>query len=428
MELEARKTAITAALSQWENSQDNQRTMTIRYHDADLVIEVIRLSPSVLLLNHDNYRLAAQLEDHPNRAVVTGAPLTPASQDLLSKLISSTDDFKLLKDQLAGLKQREPGLITREGLLVNGNTRAVALRELGVDGMIVGVLPAAVTNEDVLNLQVELQMVRLVHQDYTFSNELLIVDKLRSLPGADLDGTCRKLGLKVGKTSRKKVEQKARILKLIKEIRALHDARMLPFSFFDAKREMLENLDTTYETLKGVDFGAAEALKWSRVFGMFSGLTKDQVRAIDATFIQDEIRSRIPANPEIVQDKPSEKTIFGSSNEFGAIKKMTAKLVNQKFDEAGDELPVEPGPIQEVGVEIQAAAEQRINQQRLQQILTNPIKLFREARIKFEDVDSQLGSLTKDDQFDVSEFKAELDKITKVLGRISNKANQMPKE
>jgi hypothetical protein len=429
MELEARKKAIDAARAEWESLPASHRTtMTIQFHGVPTVIPVIRVSPNAVLLNHDNYRLAAQLEDHPDRAVVTGAPLTPESQTLLAKLLSSTEEFKSLKSQLADLKQRDPGLITREGLLVNGNTRAVALRELGSPGMIVGLLPDAVNNEDVLNLQVELQMVRLVHQDYTFSNELLIIDKLRSLPGADIDGICRKLGLKVGQSSRKKVEQKARILKLIKEIRSLHTAGMLPFSFFDTKREMLENLDTQYEKLKETDFGAAETLKWARVAGMLYGLTKDQVRAIDPTFIQDEIRPRIPENPEIAQGQQNKASVFGSLDELGTVRNLAATLVNEKFDETGHELPVAPGAVQEVGIEMEAAAEQRINQQRLQQILTDPVKHFREARIKFEEISSKLDSLSKDESFDVSDFKSELEKVTKVLGSISEKANQMPKE
>jgi len=429
MELEARKKAIEAAFSEWEKVPASHRTtMTIQYHGAPTVIPTIRISPTVPLLNHDNYRLAAQLEDHPQRDLVVSAPLSPASQDLLTKLLASTDEFKALKIQLSDLKQREPGLITREGLLVNGNTRAVALRELGAPGMIVGLLPAAVNNEDVLNLQVELQMVRLVHQDYTFTNELLIVDKLRSLPGADIDGICRKLGLKVGPVSKKKVEQKARILKLIKEIRSLHKAGMLPFSFFDAKKEMIENLDDQYEKLKVSDFGAAETLKWSRVLGMLYGLTKDQVRAIDPAFIQDQIRHRIPDNPEMVKENESKVPVFGSPSELSTVKNLAEALVNQKFDDVGQEVPVQNDAVQEVGLEMEIAAEQKINQQRLQQILTDPIKHFREARIKFEEISSKLESLSKDESFNFSDFKAELDKVTKVLGGISDKANQIPKD
>lgn len=426
MELEARKTAIEAALSDWEALPPEHRvTTTVMYHGQARVIPVVTISPSVPLLNHDNYRLAAQLEDHPDRALVLSAPLTPGSQDLLAKLLASTEEFKALKTQLVDLKQREPGLVTREGLLVNGNTRTVALRELGSAGLIVGVLPPSVTSEDVLNLQVELQMLRLVHQDYTFTNELLLIDKLQTLPGADLDGISRKLGWKVGAASRKKLEQKARLLKLVREIRQLHEAGMLPFSFFDGKKELLENLDDAYEKLKPIDFEGAETLKWHRIAGMVFGLTKDQVRTIDEVFVAEEVKPRIPQNVLILDgedSKPEPNNIFGSTVGQASAKEMTRKLINVKFDGEGQEQPVVSGPEHELGLEMQIAAENKINEKRLQQILTDPIKHFREARIKFDDISSKLSGLAKDDSFDFSEFSQELEKVREVLDKISVKA------
>lgn len=429
MELEARKNAILASLADWEQQTPDQRkTMTIQYHGQSRVIPVISVSPSVVLLNHDNYRLAAQLEDHPDKSIVLGAPVAEGSQALLAKLLSSTEEFKALKAQLAELKQREPGLVTREGLLVNGNTRAVALRELGSPGLLVGLLPDAVSSEDVLNLQVELQMVRLVHQDYTFTNELLLIDKLRSLPGADADGICRKLGWKIGAASRKKLEQKARILRLIKEIRSEHKAGMLPFSFFDDKGEMLENLDTTYEKQKDTDFSSAEVLKWTRVSGMLSSLTKDQVRAIDINFLRDQVKPRIPENKVVSSLAGPSESIFGLSPDLAAVKSLAANLVNKRFDENGQEVILLSGPEHEVGLEMQLAAEQKINEKRLDQILTDPIKHFREARLKFEDISAKLAGLALDESFDFSQFQQELEKVTVVLKKISSQANSMKRD
>ncbi len=428
MELEARKKAIELALSEWEALPPEHRvTMTVQYHGQPRVIPVITISPNVPLLNHDNYRLAAQLEDHPDRDVVFSSPLTPGSQDLLAKLLSSTDEFKALKAQLSELNQREPGLVTREGLLVNGNTRTVALRELAHPGLLVGLLPPSISGEDVLNLQVELQMVRLIQQDYTFTNELLLIDKLQSLPGADLDGIARKLGWRPGAASRKKVEQKNRILRLIKEIRHLHAGGMLPFSFFDGKSEMLVNLDEAYEKLKLTDFQGAEKLKWHRIQGMVFGLTKDQVRTIDEKFLDEEVQPRIPKNEFLATEtlaQTSANGLFGSSSDVALAKDMTKRLINVAFDASGQEQPIVNGPEHELGLEMQLAAENKINEKRLNQILTDPIKHFREARIKFEDISGKLSGLAKDESFDFTEFAVELEKVSAVLAKISDQAKK----
>lgn len=431
MELEARKKAIESAMLEWEELPPEHRvTMTVQYHGQSRVIPVITISPSVPLLNHDNYRLAAQLEDHPDRDLVLGAPLTPGSQELLSKLLASTDEFRALKAQLSDLNQREPGLVTREGLLVNGNTRAVALRELGASGIMLGLLPPSVSTEDVLNLQVELQMIRLVRQDYTFTNELLLIDKLQSLQGANIDGIVSKLGLKPGATSRKKIEQKNRILRLIKEIRHLHAGGMLPFSFFDSKRELLENLDESYEKLKLTNFEGAEKLKWHRISGMLFGLTKDQVRTIDDSFFESEVQSRIPNNALIANariDDADTTDIFGGGSMASNAKELTERIINVVFDDAGLERPIVAGPEHELGMEMHAAAENKINEKRMHQILTDPIKHFREARIKFEDISGKLNGLAKDESFDFTEFATELERVRVALDKISVQAKSLEK-
>lgn len=425
MELAARKKAVADALQGWRES-DAKITMPIQFKGEALQIPVITLSPSVPLLNHDNYRFAAQLEDLADRDQVLANPLTKASQDALAAMLAKTEDFKKLKAQLSELGQRENGLITREGLLVNGNTRTVALRELGAAGMRVGVLPEGTTSEDVLNLQVELQMLHLVKQDYTFTNELILLGKLSAYPGADLDGVSRKLGWPVGPASRRKLEQKARILELIREIRAMHTGEPLPYSIFDEKQELLENLDTAYQKLKATDFNSAETLKWSRIAGMLAGLTKDQVRVIDGSFIQDHVKPRVAGNPLI--DVPASTTsgIFGGASSAATMAKaLASEVVNAKFDESGKEINLGPGAVQDVALGMQVAAEARINENRLNQMLTDPVKHLRESRLKFDDIFAKFGNIAGDRNFDLEEFEDELGKVSDAIKRLAKSIDDL---
>ena len=97
--------------------------------------------------------------------------------------MARTEKFQSLKQELLDLGQQEPGLITRDGLLVNGNTRCAALMELQKEGKISGatidvaVLPSSVTSHEITDIEIRLQMVRLTHQDYSFSNSLLMMRK-----------------------------------------------------------------------------------------------------------------------------------------------------------------------------------------------------------------------------------------------------------
>jgi tetrahydromethanopterin S-methyltransferase subunit G len=428
VELDARKLAISAAHERWKEApESSRRTMTIDFQGQSLVLPVITINPAVALLNHDNYRLAAQLQDHPDREKIYSAPLSVSSQESLAKLLSQTDDFKKLKQQLADLDQKEPGLITADGLLVNGNTRTVALRQLGSTGLMVGLLPTTVSNEDVLDLQVQLQMVVLVHQAYSYTNQLLLIEKIGELHGDD-DAIIRRLGKKPSKTTRAELSQQRRILRLIREIRDLHQGAKLPYSAFDGKSELLQNLDRDYEEQKSIDFVEAENLKWTRVGAMFFDLTKDQVRSIKSTFAITQLGDE--PKKTILQSATGASTagVFGETpraTDAAAIKQFVTKVVNARFDQTGREVPIEDKSLVEVGKEMQVAAEQLINIGRLEKMLSDPIKHFTQARKNFDEVATRFDELSRESNFDLASFESEYAKVKAVLDKIDKKIKEI---
>ncbi len=110
---------------------------------------------------------------------------SPESQDYLRHLLQALPsdpakrdpDFDLLKESLKEYRQNEPGLITRDGVLVNGNTRVVALRELGVKSVRVGVLPETCTWADVNAVELSLQLRHDTRRPYSYINRLLTIDE-----------------------------------------------------------------------------------------------------------------------------------------------------------------------------------------------------------------------------------------------------------
>ena len=83
-------------------------------------------------------------------------------QALLRQRPSNPDqtdpDYTALMDELDDVGQREPGIVSPHGILVDGNTRAAALIDLGVQNIRVGVLPDDTTRKDINSVELSLQL------------------------------------------------------------------------------------------------------------------------------------------------------------------------------------------------------------------------------------------------------------------------------
>jgi hypothetical protein len=208
-----RREAISNSLAVYQ-STGQKKTESIEYRGKDTPLPVITIKPEFLLLNHDNSRLSAQLFDHPKRSIVQQQPTSDEAQKVLTELLRSTEQYPRLRDELKEMGQVYPGLISRDGLLINGNTRVAALRELGKPGVEVAVLPEDAVASDFLDLEMALQMRRLTHQDYTFTNGLLLLEKYRSFGHTD-----KQLAQKMGwiRGSKKKIAEATQLLDLVKQ-------------------------------------------------------------------------------------------------------------------------------------------------------------------------------------------------------------------
>lgn len=94
---------------------------------------------------------------------------------------SRTDPtFTELLESLREYDQTEPGLITRDGVLVNGNTRRAALLKMGgpQQPIRVAVLPESCDWEDIRDVELSLQLRKEHRRDYSYINRLLAIDEL----------------------------------------------------------------------------------------------------------------------------------------------------------------------------------------------------------------------------------------------------------
>jgi hypothetical protein len=151
------------------------------------LLEVIEIPLGIPLLNAESFRIAPRLADHDSAELVRSDPLSDEAQRVVADLVrASHRHVDELKESLLNEGQDQPGVITPDGVLINGNTRCVLLRELVREGrssastLRVAVLPADVGPGEQLGLESVLQKQREYKDEYNLVSELMMIEKLYS--------------------------------------------------------------------------------------------------------------------------------------------------------------------------------------------------------------------------------------------------------
>ena len=414
---------IVRHLAEYEKS-GSSATYPLELKGIKEYLPVIRVNPESLLLNPENNRLTAQLRDHADESAVKRQPWSHDSQQLLHKLLAQTEQFQELKSQLEELKQKEPGLITRDGLLVNGNTRVAALKELGVKYVEVAVLPETVSPSDILDIEAELQLTEYVHQEYTYTNELLFMRRF-----LDQGGSEKELGRKKGwvKGIERKVQWYMRTLGYIEEVRALNKPPV-EYSEFDNKRQHLKDLDDDFMRLFNQgDVAAAEALKWNRLSSIFLRLNKDQVRTVEAEFIDEDFLGRVGDRDKkslemLDKYKPRPVNggfaeIFGETEDDESFYDTKGFLRDFLRSRALDD-DAEEDDYADLAWVFRRKAEQIIDAQKLDADRAAPIELLADMQMRLADLRVRLPDVINEAGFKAGKFKFQLKKVTDELDKV----------
>jgi len=303
MSEEARRRRIEEALS--AHPADEER-ISLPWQNTAKVFQVVRISLDAIVLNPHSHRIRSQLESHPSRQLVDDSPYSEEAQDILAEILRSLEGFEELKTNLREEGQRDAGVISCAGLLVNANRRAVALRDLGQGYVRVAVLPPDATQQEIDELELRLQMKLELKQEYTFTNELIFVDELstkysrspeqialdlRWAPSSDTKELAK------GKA---KVEQAIRLLSMIRQVQEISQKR-IPLTVFDEKRQALKEIDDTYQDLKKTDPDAARKVRDARQLGVLLGLGYADLRRVDQGFLSDYYIPAMEASEELAE-------------------------------------------------------------------------------------------------------------------------------
>ncbi len=432
---QARKKAIEGEIEE-HNKQSDPTTYRIEFRGQNKNLPVVRMNTEYLLLNPQNNRLSAQLIDHPKRFQIESDPTGTTSQSILAELLEQTVEFTNLEQQLKEMGQKEPGLITREGVLVNGNTRVVALRKLGVTYVEVAVLPDNVTDTDILDLEMTLQLTQLVHQDYSFTNELLLMNRFLSNGGTEKDLAKKMAWLRRGVS---KVQLHMRMLHYIEDVRGVCNSPLL-YAVFDSKAQHLKDLDDAYQSLKNSgDIAAAESLKWTRLSGIFLGLNKDHVRTISAEFVDEHLIPRIgdqqdevnelfvPLHSEPSNDDLDDLFSTDESTEYFDMKLFLTGMLNDdnNRDESGNTEKDLSGIYNKISFYARRSAEKIIDEQKLESANADPSEVLKEMRAKLSTLLQNLPSVTTSQDFKVDKFKYDFFKLKNEVAKIELFLNEL---
>jgi hypothetical protein len=298
---------IKKALDALEEKPEGQReTLALPWQGSQRIFPVINLEIDVPLLNATSHRIQAKLEDHPDGRTVRDAPWGDEAQRTVAEILRVRHKrFEELKDDLRDKGQTDPGVITREGVLLNANTRAVALRDLDLPDrrwIRVAVLPPDATPQELAELELHLQVQEQFKDEYRLPEELLFIEELarkyrksdaqiaRDLNWASDDGRSLRRGVE-------KVEQRRRILVLIRHIQQMTDTP-IPLTFFDDKLEQMRALETRYNAMASSNPAKAERYLTAWLVAALSGSSSvHDLRNVDERYLERDLK------PHLREDK-----------------------------------------------------------------------------------------------------------------------------
>jgi hypothetical protein len=318
--------------------------VTVDWRGEPRHLYVISMPVDMLYFNPDTHRIRAQrtLDPQRNKAIDTdpwGEEAQAYLHDLLRQRPANPDqvdpDFIALKDELDDSGQREPGIVSPHGILVDGNTRAAALRDLGLQNIKVGVLPDDTSRTDINNVELTLQLRKDRRRDYSYINRLIAIDEELGRGRSDVD-VANDFNIKPTTLQRDRWVY-GLILESIERSKTA-DGVSLRLIDFEQHQEKLRELHRDFSTLSKTNPDAAARLKQSRIAMVLLDYPKTSLRLAEADFHTRYLEPRLPvelkpaigaAAPVPIPGLPG-VTLPGPSNDSAAAEALTDKLLRAK--------------------------------------------------------------------------------------------------
>ncbi|GAA3533977.1 hypothetical protein GCM10022222_16720 [Amycolatopsis ultiminotia] len=334
----ATRSLIERRLSEVVSTRGARETQTVDWRGKQIHLEVIDVRVGDLYYNPATHRVRAQRSHDPRLdALVDEDPWSFESQQYLEKLLKVVPAdpqridpaFTELMQSLREYGQSDPGLVTVEGVLVNGNTRRAALVQLeGPEAkMRVAVLPASCDWVDIRDVELSLQLRKEHRRAYSYINRLLAIDELVA------QGTPMPAIAQTFRSTVAACEQDLWVFSAIKSMieRSEHNGQRLPLVAFEEEQEKLKELARKYHRDMATRPDDAETTKEARLTAIALGFSKTDVRWVESDFLS---RYLVPKLPDgfIPEDSSPEVQVpgLGMSVKTGSDDAAKARVLTDK--------------------------------------------------------------------------------------------------
>ncbi len=294
------RTIVETRLAEARASGRAAETVRIEFRGEPTALEVVKMPVADLYYNPYTHRVRVQRAYDPVRdSELKLHPFSDESQRYLHGLLSGNPEqpdavdpaFEKLRDDLEEYDQNDPGIITPSGVLVNGNTRRAALRDLGKDHIRVAVLPADTTWPDIEAIELELQLRPDLKREYSYINRLVAVNEM-VVAGRNISEIT-----KAFRTTTKSIDRDQWVYSFISEAIKRSETKLAdgsPVSLrlmdFEGHAESLRELYRHYQQLSGAD---ADLLRESRLFSLMTDLAKTELRYVRPDFHERYLSPRL---------------------------------------------------------------------------------------------------------------------------------------
>jgi hypothetical protein len=373
------KAVIKQRIDAVAESGNLAETHRVEWRGGNIDLVVIAMPQTVLRLNPYTQRIKAQLDSDPAKEqLLDDEPYGADAQAYLGELLKgdpsnpTTEDtrYRALVESLSEDDQQDPGIITREGRLIDGNTRCVALRELNVDNMRVAVLPEDAGPEDIELIEIAFSVRREIKREYSFINQILAVESKTESGWLD-EKLKREFRIR-----QPTLDTYRWILRLIRDARNRSKSELaagiavgLRWVDFEQHQESLKEIARFWQDRSKTDVDEADAVAEQRLLALIGfQRAKTDLRLIDRPdFFEQFAPDLLPpdvSTASVTIDIPGIDTpVEGSSHAVEALKALTtdvlrSRAVQNSDDRAtADELQKAGNYLTSVGDELSAALE-----------------------------------------------------------------------
>lgn len=424
----ARRERVEQALAS-HDGQDER--LHLHYQGRYVDAPVVSLPLAAVAYNPRSHRIQAQLESSHRLRVVETEPYGGEAQEVIEQILRNTARYEELRDNLRLEGQRDAGVVTRAGVLVNGNTRAAAMAEDNAGYIRVAVLPPDASQQEISEIELELQVARDFKQDYTFTNKLLFISELVSAGRTGRD-VARMLGLVRSNDRRElergedEVQESLRVLATIRDLQRRAPGESLPLTFFDEAEQAMTEIDKSYEVLRGSDDVAAQRVRNTRLLAVLCGLGYRDIREIGESFaheylahamtnsdllgdVVEELLTTPQADDEI--ELPGLHLLDDSERQDGDLRGLLDLVVSSigepSVDLAGSQVLREQLMSELHASLVDATNEARTDRHASNRVLA-PIKFMREAGRDLQRAITAFGRVQNDPDFDDAIYEEHL--------------------